>query len=68
VEVALRGGEKHLLVAMDVEDPLRRPPSFRKRRRVKVPEWGDLPSVQLLVLQTRGEGRMRNMPLMVPHG
>jgi len=68
VEVTLHDGERHLLVAMDVEDPLRRPPSFRRRRRVKVPEWGELPSVQLLVLQTRGEGRMRNMPLLVPHG
>jgi hypothetical protein len=68
VEVTLRGGERHLLVAMDVEDPLHRPPSFRKRRRVKVPEWGDLPPAQLLVLQTKGDGRIRNMPLLVPRG
>jgi hypothetical protein len=65
VEVALRDGEKHLLVAMDVEDPLRRQPDFRKRRRAKAPEWGDLPSAQLLVLQARGEGRVRHMPLLV---
>jgi hypothetical protein len=68
VEVTLRDGERHLLVAMDVEDPLRRPPSFRKRRRAKVPEWGDLPPAQLLVLQTKGDGRIRNMPLLVPRG
>jgi hypothetical protein len=68
VEVTLHDGERHLLVAMDVEDPLRRPPSFRKRRRAKVPEWGDLPSAQLLVLQMTGEGRMRNLLLQVPHG
>jgi len=33
-----------------------------------VPEWGDLPSAQLLMLQMTGEGRMRNLLLQVPHG
>lgn len=61
VEVTLANGTRDVIIAMDVEDPLKMGVSFRQRRRALQPETGLETDVDLLFSRKTGDGKSRKV-------
>lgn len=63
IEVTLANGDRDVIIAMDVENPLKITPSFLQRKRAVQRDWKLSSQVDVFFLRKSADGRSRTMVL-----